>query len=377
MRISLSLVCLSLTCAFIALFVVFKNSNEYTLVIPEHFPEPVIPESNLLNKAKVELGRHLFYDKNLSVNKTTSCATCHQQEKSFTDGLSVSVGATGELHPRGAMSLANITYAASLNWADPLTQSLEHQLLVPLFAEEPIEMGMSGREQDLLDYLSSHNTYKKLFKNAFKTKRPTINELSLSLAAFQRTLISGNAAYDKYLLGDDNAMSVEALQGMNLFFSEKFECFHCHGGFNFSDSSVHIGEQILLKPFHNNGLYNMDNEGAYPLDNQGVFEITQDINDMGHFKAPSLRNIELTAPYMHDGSISSLEAVLTHYAAGGTITLEGDKKGDGRINPLKNKFIKGFELTDQEQKELLAFLKSLTDKSFINNPDFSDPWLEK
>ena len=353
-----------------------KFSNTYTLSLPEHFPEPVIPLENPLNKAKVELGRHLFYDKNLSVNKTKSCASCHQQEKAFTDGLPRALGATGQMHPRGSMSLANIAYAASLNWADPLTETLEHQLLVPLFAEDPIEMGMSGREQEIIDYLSELPIYKKLFNKAFKAQEISIDSVSQALASFQRTLISGNAAYDRYLLGDDTAMSSEALRGMNLFFSEKVECFHCHGGFNFSDSSAHTNEQNLLKPFHNNALYNLDGNGAYPDNNQGLYEITQDVDDMGHFKAPSLRNIKLTAPYMHDGSISSLEEVLEHYSAGGTNILDGENKGDGRTSPLKNKFIKGFELSEQESAELLEFLHSLTDDEFIKNPAHSNPWQE-
>ena len=357
--------------------VVNSNSNDsYKLQLPEHFPEPIIPLDNPLNKAKIELGRHLFYDVNLSVNKTKSCATCHQQKMAFTDSLPRALGATGQQHPRGSMSLANIAFAASLNWADPLTDTLEHQLLVPLFAEEPVEMGMAGREQEIINYLSKLPIYKELFKQAFDTKEISIDSVSLALASFQRTLISGNAAYDRYLLGNDSAMSAEALRGMNLFFSEKVECFHCHGGFNFSDSSSHISEQLSLKPFHNNGLYNLDGKGAYPKQNQGVFSITQDANDMGHFKAPSLRNIELTAPYMHDGSLASLEAVLDHYAAGGTNTLDGENRGDGNTSPLKNKFIKGFELSEQERTELLAFLHSLTDEEFIKNPVHANPWVE-
>ena len=357
--------------------VVNSNSNDsYKMQLPEHFPEPIIPLDNPLNKAKIELGRHLFYDVNLSVNKTKSCATCHQQKMAFTDSLPRALGATGQQHPRGSMSLANIAFAASLNWADPLTDTLEHQLLVPLFAEEPVEMGMAGREQEIINYLSKLPIYKELFKQAFDTKEISIDSVSLALASFQRTLISGNAAYDRYLLGNDSAMSDEALRGMNLFFSEKVECFHCHGGFNFSDSSSHISEQLSLKPFHNNGLYNLDGKGAYPKQNQGVFSITQDANDMGHFKAPSLRNIELTAPYMHDGSLASLEAVLDHYAAGGTNTLDGENRGDGNTSPLKNKFIKGFELSEQERTELLAFLHSLTDEEFIKNPVHANPWVE-
>lgn len=350
------------------------NSNHYILDKPLYFPEPIIPADNPLNKSKVELGRRLFFDENLSINQSTSCATCHLPEKAFTDGRGRALGAMNDFHPRSSMSLANVAYAASLNWADPLTDSLERQLLVPLFGEEPVEMGMNGKEKEIIEYLSSTQPYPKLFKRSFQDKVVSIENLAKALASFQRTLISGNAPYDRYLLGDDQAMSQAALRGMQLFFSEKVECFHCHGGFNFSDSSNHTGEQLPVKPFHNNALYNIDGEGAYPDQNTGIHNITQNPEDMGLFKAPSLRNIAVTAPYMHDGSIVSLDAVIDHYAAGGRLLATGEHQGDGSQSPFKNKFIKGFELTDQERTDLLAFLESLTDSEFLTNPDFQDPW---
>ncbi len=376
MKILFKLIGVVFFLVIIYLVINHQPNKTYQWNLPEHFPEPLIPLDNPMSQAKVELGRHLFYDMNLSVNKTKSCASCHLQEKAFTDGLPRALGATGQLHPRGSMSLANIAYVASLNWADPLTETLEHQLLVPLFAEEPVEMGMSGREQEIINYLSKQPIYSTLFKKAFSNQGISIHSVSQALASFQRSLISGNAAYDRYLLGDDTAMSSKALKGMNLFFSEKVECFHCHGGFNFSDSSSHATEQLKLKPFHNNGLYNLDANGAYPELNQGVFSITQNTEDMGHFKAPSLRNIELTAPYMHDGSIVSLDEVLDHYSAGGRNIVNGKNQGDGSASPLKNKFIKGFDLSQQEREELLAFLESLTDEEFVKNPSHANPWIE-
>jgi len=242
----------------ITLFVVMSaiifyslNDNDYEMDLPEHFPEPIIPVDNPLNKSKVELGRRLFFDKNLSVNQSTSCATCHLPEKAFTDGRGRALGAMNDFHPRSSMSLTNIAYAASLNWADPLTETLERQMLVPLFGEEPVEMGMNGQEEEILRYLSEMKPYPKLFKKSFEAQGISIDNLTKALASFQRTLISGNAAYDRYLLGDDQAMNESALRGMQMFFSEKVECFHCHGGFNFSDSSSHSGEQLPFKPFHN------------------------------------------------------------------------------------------------------------------------------
>ncbi len=366
--------------ALLSLFLVLSglilwgfHDNKYVLNLPEHFPEPLIPVDNPLNKSKVELGRRLFFDKNLSINQSTACATCHRPEKAFTDGRGAALGALNDFHPRSSMSLANIAYAASLNWADPLTDNLERQLLVPLFNEKPVEMGMNGQEDEIVRYLSATKPYPRLFKKSFQDKAISIENLAKALASFQRTLISGHAAYDRYLLGDDEALSESALRGMKLFFSEKVECFHCHGGFNFSDSSNHTGEQLPLKPFHNNALYNLDDEGAYPEPNTGIHNITRNPDDMGLFKAPSLRNIALTAPYMHDGSINSLDAVLDHYAAGGRKIESGPNQGDGSQNPYKNKFIKGFELSGQEREDLLAFLHALTDEEFVNNPNFSKP----
>ena len=160
-------------------------------------------------------------------------------------------------------------------------------------------------------------------------------------------------------------LNESAQRGLNLFFSERLECHHCHGGFNFTQSSKHQNQLLDLKPFHNTGLYNTDEKGAYPIVDQGLFEVSLDAKDMGRFRAPTLRNVALTAPYMHDGSLATLEQVIEFYAAGG--------RGQGINSPLKSPFVKGFELSPQDKQDLLAFLHSLTDKSFLTNPDFSEP----
>ncbi|MEE2778885.1 MAG: di-heme enzyme, partial [Myxococcota bacterium] len=175
--------------------------------------------------------------------------------------------------------------------------------------------------------------------------------------------------------GDATAMSPKALQGFSLFMSERLECFHCHGGVNFSDSLSETSTFTEIT-FHNNGLYNVDGEGGYPADNTGVFEITGDPEDMGRFKAPTLRNIAVTAPYMHDGSIETLEGVIDHYANGGRKILVGENAGDGSESPLKSAFVSGFVLTPDEKTALIAFLESLTDESFLTDPDLSDPFEE-
>jgi cytochrome c peroxidase len=198
--------------------------------------------------------------------------------------------------------------------------------------------------------------------------------LARAIAAFERTLISVNSPYDRYRFGgDERAVSAAVKRGEMLFESEKTECFHCHGGLNFSDSIMHSRLSFREIAFHNTGLYNLDGKGAYPPNNVGIKEITLKPGDMGRFKAPTLRNIGLTAPYMHDGSVGTLEAAIAHYAAGGRTIAGGKFAGVGHQNPFKSSFIKGFNLTSQEKQDLIAFLHSLTDESFARNPAFSDP----
>ena len=181
---------------------------------------------------------------------------------------------------------------------------------------------------------------------------------------------------DRYAQGDVSALNESELRGQELFFSERLECFHCHGGFNFSSSVDHANNVFEQTLFANNGLYNLDEDGAYPPSNPGLFETTNDPIDHGRFKPPSLRNIDLTAPYMHDGSIATLAEVIEHYAAGGRLIEGGPFAGDGRANPNKSSFVKGFSLTTQEKSDVIAFLRALTDEEFLNDPRFSDPFVD-
>ena len=158
--------------------------------------------------------------------------------------------------------------------------------------------------------------------------------------------------------------------------TDPLECFHCHGGFLFSQSSDDAGQVFDQKFFMNNGLYNLDEQGSYPPGNEGLFEMTGDPADKGKFKPPSLRNIALTAPYMHDGSIETLEEVIDHYARGGRLIESGPYAGDGSQNPNKSAFLKGFSISDQEKQDLIAFLRALTDEDLITNPAYSDPFAQ-
>jgi cytochrome c peroxidase len=350
--------------------------DEFAWPLGEGLPVPLVPDDNPMSDARVELGRHLFYDKRLSGNQTQACASCHLQEFAFTDGLAVSEGSTGEHTPRNSMSLANVAYATALTWANPLLLDLEQQIAVPLFGAEPVELGMRGREDELLARLREVPRYQELFAAAFPDDPEPISLYSLTraLACFERRLLSGNSPYDRYLAGDAAAISESARRGAALFNGEKLECFHCHAGFNFQDSVAYEGKPPRNSLFHNTGLYNIDGKGAYPPGNTGLHEFTEVAADMGRFRVPTLRNIAVTAPYMHDGSVATLDEVLDHYAAGGRTIAEGPFAGVGRDNPYKSSFIRGFELGEQERADVLAFLGSLTDEQFLTDPALADPW---
>ena len=325
---------------------------------------------------KVELGRRLFYEKTLSGNGTYACASCHHQALAFTDGLPAALGSTGQRHPRGAMSLANVAYAATLTWADPRMTRLEDQMLYPMFRTEPVELGLAPQDETFLKRIGSLADYAARFAAAFPmdTEPVTTRNICRAIASFERTLISGDAPYDRLVYkGDEAALSEAARRGMRLFFSDRLQCSRCHGGFTFSGPVAFEGLAPIPPTFHNTGLYNLGGTGLYPQDNTGLFGFTGKAEDMGKFRAPTLRNIELTAPYMHDGSIPTLEAVVAHYAEGGRTLVAGPNAGVGRNNPHKSDLIGGFTMDEGQRDDLVAFLKSLTDRTFIADPRFADP----
>lgn len=350
--------------------------GSYQWELPPGFPYPNVPADNLMTAEKVALGRYLFYDKRLSINQKQSCATCHQQAHAFADTHGRGVGTTGQMHPRGPMSLANVAYSPVLTWGNPNMRSLEAQALVPMFGDDPVELGMSGKEDLLLSRLKGADSYGKLFGAAFPGAADpfTLANVTKALAAFERTIFSGDSPYDRFARGDDpNAISEAAKRGQQLFFSEKTECFHCHGGFNFTGTVDYYGKGFAEIEFHNTGLYNVKGKFSYPTPNTGIYEFTQDPEDVGKFKAPTLRNVAVTAPYMHDGSVRSLAEAIDHYRAGGRTIRSGPNAGVGADNPNKSEFVKGFELSAGEKEDLIAFLRSLTDETLLKNRRLSDP----
>lgn len=355
------------------------NTSTWQWHLPASFPTPFVPADNPMTAAKVELGRHLFYDERLSGNGFQSCGTCHLQQKAFTDGLMVAQGSTGELHPRNSQHLGNVVYNATITWANPALTSLERQMEVPMFGDDPVELGINDTNKaHVLQRFEQDTHYQQLFKAAFFEQDNRINFANIikAIASFQRTLISGNSRYDQFNQHQATLNDSE-IRGKNLFFGEKAECFHCHGSFNFNDQVRHAGTRIIETLFHNTGLFNIGGTGDFPFPNRGVFELSGKPEDMGKFRAPSLRNVAVTAPYMHDGSIATLEAVLDFYAEGGRHITEGANAGDGRNNPFKSELVTLIDLNQQEKADIVAFLKTLTDDEFLHNPQFSNPFFPK
>ena len=344
--------------------------------LPAGYPVPAVPDDNPMSAAKVELGRHLFYDLRLSGNGRQACASCHRQELAFTDGRPHSVGSTGEPTARSSMSLVNVAYAASLSWANPRLTRLEEHVLVPMFGRHPVELGLdsSGR---WLTSLKRDDTYRRLFLLAFPGDPAPFSagHVAKALASFVRAIVSVESPYDRYAFaGDTRAVSEAAKRGEALFHKEPHSCYWCHGGgFNFSGSlttKVSVGRI----EFHNTGLYNLSAALSYPRLDPGLYLVTKDPKDVGKFKAPTLRNIAVTAPYMHDGSVATLEDAIDHYAAGGRTIGRGANRGVGGTNPNKSPFVQGFPFTASQRSDLVAFLQSLTDPEILRDPRLANPW---
>lgn len=307
----------------------------YNLVLPNGFPSMNIPADNALTERRVALGKMLFYDKGLSRDSSTSCASCHLQNHAFSDVFTKSTGIEGRTGMRNSPPLFNLGYHPYF-FFDGGVPTLELQILAPV-------QDVNEMDHDFLqavDRLAQNPTYQELGKIAYNRDFDAF-VLTRSIAAFERTLVSGNSAYDKYNNGNTNAISESAKRGLALFNSERLSCNGCHSGFNFTDYT-----------FKNNGL-------AVAYADSGRMRVTALPEDRDKFKVPSLRNIALTAPYMHDGSIASLPQVIEHYNSGGA------------ANPHKDERIKPLQLTTQEKSDLLEFLYSLTDNEFITDPKFA------
>jgi cytochrome c peroxidase len=337
---------------------------DYRWDLPPGFPEPPVPADNPMSDAKVALGLALFGDSRLSATGAYSCASCHRPELAFTDGLPSAVGATGQLHARNTPSLFNVAYNASFGWSDPNTRTLEAQHLIPMYNTEPVELGLNEEQvARLLDQLlSDQRTYRQLRRAFPELERQALGlqHVVQALASYVRSLVVADSAFDRYLFFDEDTLTASAKRGMRLFFSERLGCSLCHASFNLSGPVRSTLAPDIDPVFHNTGLYDLG-DGRYP--DPGAAAHTGRAEDTGAFRAPSLRNVALTAPYMHDGSVATLPEVLSIYAAGGRAIEAGDTAGDGRLNPFKRREVSGFEFSNEEREALLAFLLALTTRS--------------
>lgn len=309
--------------------------SPYSLDIPKGITPPNIPAENTLTTLRIQLGRELFYDSSLSLDYSVSCATCHLQEFAFTNNQQKGIGIHGIIGKRNVPTLTNIAYSPKM-FADGGSFSLEAQVFAPLQDSSEFSLEMTA----LIERLSTNDHYRQLSHAAYQRPIDAF-VITSAIASFERTLISFNSKYDQYLLGGDkNALNESELKGMALFFSQKTNCGDCHAGINLTDYT-----------YQNIGLYEN-------YDDPGRARITLDVSDEGKFRVPTLRNIELTGPYMHDGSINSLEEAVEHF----------DKGGRGHSN--QSDLIRPLFLSDQEKMDLVSFLKSLTDVQFLNDPSF-------
>ncbi len=350
-----SLVCAVLTLSGLIQSIQVKNVEPYDLQYPANFGSRfVIPADNPTTKDGVYLGRLLFYEKALSANNNISCESCHQQSLAFTDGKPFSIGTDGSLTSRSSMSLANLLWVRNFFW-DGRSPSLEDQAKFPL--TDPHEMGQPLSES--AKKLSNNKLYPPLFAKAFGSSIITQDQILKALSQFERTLISAGSNYDRYLAGK-YMPTAQQLRGLQLFENgpdpkngiRGANCGHCHGGVkNFKEL------------FHNNGL---DSVAA----DRGREQFTGQRTDRARFRVPTLRNIMLTAPYMHDGRFATIEQVLDHYNE----HIQQSPTLSAFLQNISNEPDgKYLALTKEEKSDLTAFLVMLTDSSFITNPAFSNP----
>lgn len=321
---------------------------EIPQIFSDNIIDPIIPFNNPQTVEGVALGRKLFFDPILSADNSQACADCHSPENAFTDSNQFSEGIDGLIGTRNSMPLFNLAwnYDESFFW-DGRSFSLEKQAIEPV--KNPVEMHNNWVAVALV--LQNHNEYPALFEKAFGTTTIDSIHVTKAIAQFERTLISANSRFDKHLLGLLTLTSQE-LNGFNIFMDEtKGDCFHCHGNANNPLWTDNL--------FHNNGLDTI-------ITDLGLGKLTGNPADNGKFKSPSLRNLQFTAPYMHDGRFATLDEVIIHYSEG----LQNSSTIDPLMKAINNG---GVQLTDIEKNDLKSFLLSLSDSEFIMNPNFQAP----
>ncbi|MGB1219837.1 MAG: cytochrome-c peroxidase, partial [Flavobacteriales bacterium] len=328
-----SLVLSVLTLLFLTAFSPDERSGEKAIIeIPQGFPELNFPEDNAFTQARWELGKRLFYDPILSVDSSLSCASCHKSDLAFADNLPKTPGVFDRPGKRNAPTLANVAWLPYTLFEGSVP-TLEMQILVPIQEHNEFDFNIVL----IAEKLNKQASYVEMSQKAYQ-RTPDAFVITRAIATFERSLISGNSRYDQFeFQGNTSALSELEQKGKDLFFSSKTNCSACHSSVFFTSFE-----------FKNNGLYD-------EYTDEGRYHFTGIPADSGLFKIPTLRNIELTAPYMHDGSVQTLEEVVNHYNSGGS--------------SFKNKdqLIKALGLSEDEKLQLVAFLKTLTDDEFVDN----------
>jgi cytochrome c peroxidase len=309
--------------------------DDTTMNIPAGFPSISYPEGNEYTKARWELGKRLFYDPIMSKQNTVSCSSCHLAKNAFSDTLALSLGDNQVAGRSNAPTLTNIAYHPYFTRAGGVP-TLEMQILVPIQEHDEFNTNIL----DIVEKLKQDPSYVAQIKSAYN-RDPDPYAITRAISNFERSIISGNAPYDQHTYQQQNVLTPLELKGLQLFTSSKTNCSQCHSGFNFTNYA-----------FENNGLYSN-------YADSGRMRLTHLESDRARFKVPTLRNIAVTAPYMHDGSKKTLMDVINHYNSG------------GETHPQKSALIKALGLSEQEKLELLAFLHTLTDVQFLNNKKLS------
>lgn len=347
-------------------------AQTYVWSLPAWLPPPPVPADNPMSVAKVELGRRLFFDQKLSGPSYISCSSCHVPEHAFSDPRHPSVGVGGDKIRRRAPSLANVGYRETLTWADHGLTRLEDQARRPLFTASPPEMEATGHEGSVVDRFEHDSTYRRLFAEAFPDKAGKVDfdQIIKALSAYQRSLVSFTTPYERFRFnGERDALADAAQRGERLFFDAKLGCAACHAGATFGPLASKLLPGAAPTVYANTGLYDVDGKGAYRPIDRGLLERSELREDMGRFRAPSLRDVAKRAPYMHDGSVASLEAVIDRYAAGAPTLAAADK-----FSPLKDARLRGFTISTAERGDLIAFLRALSDDAFAADERHGSPF---
>jgi cytochrome c peroxidase len=332
---------------------IIYNPTPY-IISTNTLPPPPFPKDNLPTEEGVKLGQMLFHETMLSGDNTQSCADCHRQADAFTDTAQFSTGIEGLLGGRQAMIILNMAWHKNGFFWDGRAPLLRDQSLKPI--QDPLEM--NATLEDVVAKLSNTQMYVDQFTRAFGDGEITPLKMSLAMEQFMNIIISDNSKYDQFLLGEVE-LSESEQRGMDLFFNEYdplgiekgAECFHCHGGINFTNDA-----------FMNNGL---DTDGSF--EDMGLASTTNSVGDLAKFKVPSLRNVALSGPYMHDGRFTTLEEVIEHYNSEVLNSSTVDDLMQFNLDP-------GLELTSEDIEDLVNFMHTLTDETFVNNPEFANPF---